>query len=473
MGRRLLTTLALAACAAQPAWAHPDLAQMQALLEQLAARVQALEARNGELEKALESERLSEREPELATRLKALEARSQAMEAPVQRMRALDGIQVEGSLIGVGQSAGAGATASGQRETRLNYRGDVQVTLPAGEWGDVTGKALAHVRLGQGRGAGLRPTYTSSTNSLGFEVGGVNDPDSSFAILAQGWYQLDIPLSGGAGAQAQQRARVTLGKIDLFGFFDGNQIAADEATRFQNNVFVHNPLLDSGAGIGADAYGFAPGVILQYLDEGDKAGSWSYSLGVFGSGAGANFSGSPGKPLVIAQVETAQRLGHLPGQYRLYAWTNGRAPGWDGSAQRQHGVGLSVDQQVLDDLTLFARWGRLTRGQTRFDSALTLGGEWRGNDWGRGGDALGLAWGRLRTSKGFAGVSATLDADGDGRPDWGYSASGAETLAELYYRWNLGHGLQLTPSLQYIRRPGGDGAAGAVRVLGLRAQWAF
>ena len=259
MGQRMLAVAAVCAAVALPAQAA-DLAQMQALMEQLAARVEVLEKRNAELENALTTERLSEREPEIATRLKALEARTQAMDAPVKRMEALDGIKVEGSITGVAQSADAGATASGQRETRANYRGDVEVTLPGGEWGDITGTAFAHVRFGQGSGVGLRHTYTSTPNSVGFEVGGVVDPDSSFAVLAQGWYQLDIPLPRGRSTQAAtQRARVTVGKIDMFGFFDGNAIADDETTRFQNNAFVHNPLLDSGGGIGADAYVFAPG----------------------------------------------------------------------------------------------------------------------------------------------------------------------------------------------------------------------
>lgn len=473
MGQRMLAVAALCAAVALPAQAA-DLARMQALMEQLAARVEVLEKRNAELENALTTERLSEREPEIATRLKALEARTQAMDAPVKRMEALDGIKVEGSITGVVQSTGAGATATGQRETRANYRGDVEVTLPGGEWGDVTGTAFAHVRFGQGSGVGLRPTYTSTPNSVGFEVGGVSNPDSSFAVLAQGWYQLDIPLPRSRGTQAAtQRARVTVGKIDLFGFFDGNTIADDETTRFQNNAFVHNPLLDSGGGIGADAYGFAPGAILQYIDERDKSAAWTYSLGVFGAGQGANFSGSMGKPLAIAQIETTRRIGFLPGTYRLYAWTNGQAAGYLGQAQRQQGMGLSIDQQVSDELTLFARWGRLTKGQPRFDTALTAGAELSGNVWGRGGDAFGVAWGRLRTAKAFGADSATVDADGDGQPDWGYRASGAETLAELYYRWSVGNGLQLTPSFQWIRRPGGDGTASAIRVLGVRAQWAF
>jgi high affinity Mn2+ porin len=475
MGPRLLAAMAVcaASAAALPAQAN-DLAQMQALMAKLAERVEALEKRNAELENALTTERLSEREPEVATRLKALEARTQAMDAPVKRMEALDGIQVEGSVTGVVQSAGAHGTASGQREGRANYRGDVAVTLPAGEWGDMKGTAFAHVRFGQGSGLSLRPTYTSTPNSVGFEVSGVGNPDSSFAILAQGWYQLDIPLPRDRATTAgQQRARVTVGKIDVFGFFDGNAIADDETTRFQNNAFVHNPLLDSGGGVGADAYGFAPGAILQYIDERDKSAGWKYALGVFGAGPGSNFSGSLGKPLVIAQVETTRRIGFLPGTYRLYAWTNGQATSYLGTAQRQQGVGFSVDQQVSDELTVFARWGRLTKGQPRFDTAVTAGAELSGNVWGRGGDALGAAWGRLRTAKAFSADSATADADGDGQADWGYRASGAETLAEFYYRWNLGNGLQFTPSFQWIRRPGGNASASAVRVLGVRAHWAF
>lgn len=468
------TATAATPAAGTPAGASTELAQVKALLEQLSARVHTLEKRNNELEKALDTERLSEKEPELATRLKAVEARTQQMDAPVKRMQALEGIEVHGSVAAVVQGAGQRATASGRSEQRANYRGDIDVTLPAGEWGNITGKAFAHVRFGQGTGVGLRPTYTSTTNSIGFEVGGVNDPDSSFAVLAQGWYQLDIPLPRERGNEAiSQRAVVTVGKIDMFGFFDGNTIADDESSRFQNNAFVHNPLLDSGGGIGADAYGFAPGAIVQYIDERDKGSTWTYSLGVFGSGAGANFSGSQDQPLVIGQIETTQRLNYLPGTYRLYAWTNGRTSRYDGTQQRHTGIGLSLDQQVTDDITLFARWGRLSKGDARFNTALTLGGEFNGNAWGRAGDGVGVAWGRLKTSGAFAAHSATVDADGDGVADWGYNASGSETLAELYYRWDIGNGLQFTPSLQSIRRPGGDGSVSTINVLGLRALWSF
>ena len=122
--------------------------------------------------------------------------------------------------------------------------------------------------------------------------------------------------------------------MDLFGFFDGNEAAADEGSQFANAAFVHNPLLDLGGDVGADEYGFAPGLRLAYIRVGDGTLRWGASLGVFGAGAGADFSGAPSKPLVIAQLEVSpmQINGEARGNYRLYAWTNGRTTALDARA---------------------------------------------------------------------------------------------------------------------------------------------
>ena len=120
-------------------------------------------------------------------------------------------------------------SASGRAASRLNYRGDLSVTLPGGELGEAEGTIFAHLRFGQGSGVGLRPTYTSSPNTTAFEVSGVGNPDSSFAILAQAWYQLAVPLASGAsGSQDKPRLEFTVGKIDPFVFFDQNAAAQDE-----------------------------------------------------------------------------------------------------------------------------------------------------------------------------------------------------------------------------------------------------
>lgn len=441
-------------------------------------RLKVLEEANATTEKALESDRLSEKEPELVTRLKAVEFQTLNIQKQARQVEALEGITVGASLTGMVQSANKAATAAGGRETRANYRGDIAVSLPGGDMGNAEGKIFAQFRFGQGDGVGLRPTYTSTPNTSAFQVTGVTDPDSSFAILAQAWYQLSVPLPfDGYKPHSKERLEFNFGKMDPFIFFDQNAAADDETQRFLNNAFVHNPLLDSGGDIGADAYGFAPGVRLAYISEQAKPESWGVSLGVFGSGPGANFSGSMGDPFVIAQLETSRKFfGGLAGNYRLYGWTNGRASDFDSAPDttaRHSGWGISADQRIGDALTAFARYGHEATGRVSFNRALTLGAEVGGTYWGRAADSIGIAGGLLRTSKAFRDASAG-DADADGVPDLlGYAASGSERIAEIYYRYRVNNRFDLTPDFQLIQRPGGDGSASTVKVTGLRARIGF
>lgn len=462
---------ALAAALAGPALAADD--AVMAELKRLAARVEALEQQNQELKKALASERLSEKDPEIVSRIKYVETQVDAIKGPATKLAdALDGVSVEGSLVAIAQRAGAGATSSGTRESRINYRGDVGVTLPAGSMGDQEGTLYTQVRMGQGNGVGLRPTYSSTPNTVAFEK--AEGADDSFAILAQAWYQLKVPLSNSARKEdAREHLYLTVGKIDPFVFFDQNAAADDESAKFLNNVFVHNPLLDSGGDIGADAYGFQPGAVLRYENSRQKGGEWALSLGLFASDAGANFSGSSRTSFVIGQAEMNTRWNYLPGAVRAYAWRNARAASYDGAQRAHAGWGISADQKVTEALTLFGRFGHHASGLVRFDRAITLGAELEGTPWRRSADSLGVAFGQLRTSRGFRRDSATVDGDGDGLPDHGYMAAGSERQAELYYRFKLNDAVELTPNLQWIGRPGGDVSAPAVKLVGLRATLGF
>lgn len=462
MRKRIIALAMAAGFSTVPAWAADDTAVLLAEMKRLAARVDALEKQNKEMEKALSSERLSEKEPELATRVKAVEAEVNAIKGPATKLaEALDGIEVGGSIVGVTQKVGAGGTASGNGDSRNNYRGDLTVSLPLGSMGDREGKLFTHFRLGQGEGVLLRPTYTSTPNTTAFQTNA--GPDDSYAILAQAWYQLKVPLDG-SREHAKEHLYFTIGKIDSFVFFDQNAAADDESTRFMNNVFVHNPLLDSGGDIGADRYGFQPGAIVKYENSSGKGSEWAVSLGAFGSGSGANFSGSASDPFVIGQIETAARFNYLPGHYRAYAWTNGRSQNYDAVQRRNTGWGFSVDQKVTDDLTLFGRFGYQTAGKVMFDRALTLGTELDGTPWGRSADAIGIAHGSLKTSDEYHADSLAVA---------GYQASGWETQTEIYYRFKLNDAIELSPDFQWIQRPGGNGNASTVKVGGVRARIGF
>lgn len=466
-----LLSVAVAAAVAMPAAASDDTAALLAELKRLTQRVEALERQNREMEKSLSTERISENEPEIITRLKAVEFQTLSRQKQARQIEALEGITVGANLTGVVQNVNKSGTASGASESLANYRGDVSVTLPGGKMGNIEGKIFTHLRFGQGNGVGLRPTYTGTPNTTAFQVGSVA-ADDSFAILAQAWYQLTVPLpQGKTRANAKEHLHLTFGKIDPFVFFDQNSVADDESAKFMNNAFVHNPLLDSGGDVGADAYGFAPGAIAQYVNEREKGSEWGLSLGVFGSGTGANFTGSISRPLIIAQAQTALRLNYLPGNYRTYLWSNGHGNGYDGVERRHSGIGFSADQKMDDALTLFGRYGHHISGKTRFDRALTVGTELAGNGWARAADSLGIALGALRTSGNYRNESALFDFNRDGVLD--PQASGWEKQVEIYYRYRVNSRFELTPDVQLIRRPAGEGAVPAIRVIGLRAKVGF
>lgn len=495
--------MAGAAFMAVPVWAAPSteellrtLTQMNRRLEQLEqrnhelekqiqakpaatpldARVQSLEEAQAKIGKGLESENISENEPELTSRLKAVEYQSLNTLKAARVIESLDGVTAGVSLTTVAQRPdGVAANApQGTDNSQLNYRADAYVTLPLPKVGDTESRIFAQFRMGQGTGLNAMASY-SKPNATAFRVQSAQ-PDDSVAVLGQAWYQASIPLPlGGFKPHSKEKLEINFGKMDPFVFFDQNAGANDETRQFLNTVFVHNALLDAGGDIGVDANGFTPGFRISYANTRTKSEVWRLSLGVFGAGRGANYEQFFTAPLIIAQAETQMRLfdGGL-GNYRVYYWQNGQAPGYDGVVRERSGWGLSVDQRVTDAMTVFGRYGQHISGAgARVDRALTVGGELAGYDWSRAGDSIGFALGWLSTSQDFARDSATVDANGDGIPDYGYSASNGEQIAEIYYRYRINKQFELSPDFQYISRPAAAPGASAISVIGLRAQLTF
>lgn len=470
--RKTVVSVALAL----PAWpvlAAPNDDAMRAELSQLVQRLDQLEAANRQLQARLAEVEHEEKGEAMGSRLDDMEIELLTLRRQARAIETVEGISAGAAMTMVAQNALTGET--NESDSQLNYRADISVTLPGGEIGDAEGHLFAQFRLGQGEGLSFTsPGFSSTPNSTAFQL---TEGDDAAAILAQAWYQLDVPLNG-AREDASQHLEINFGKIDPFVFFDQNTIADDESSRFLNNAFVHNPLLDSGGAAGVDAYGFSPGARLAYHVDGAAGDGWRVSLGAFGAGEGASFKDSFNQPFVIAQLEAGHSyVDGLTGNVRVYAWTNGSATPYanaaDSGSERQSGWGLSVDQQVAESLTLFARYGYATRGHVRFNQAATAGMELGGAAWGREKDRLGLAAGWLGASNGFEIDAPTLDADGVDGPDFGYAPSGAELLAELYYAWHVNDHLELTPDLQWIARPGANGAAEDLTILGLRATMGF
>lgn len=298
MPRPRATAFALALA---PLWslAAEPIESVEQQLKRVLQRLHTLEVRNAELERRVQELGSARAAAPVSTPVAAgdaswgaaRDARLQALEAQVQELgqpeamevRANDGGSegpvVEGTLVGVWQGVNRGGSADGRAQNRLSFRGDIGIELPAGEIGDAQGTLVGQLRFGQGEGIALRPTHTGAVNSTAFEASAGSD--DTYAIVAQAYYRLDIPLDQGRfNDQPGTRLTFNVGKMDFFGQFDQNAVAADEAGQFLNNVFVHNPLLDSGGDIGADAYGFAPGATAAYYHEGESWGwgcRWAHS----------------------------------------------------------------------------------------------------------------------------------------------------------------------------------------------------
>lgn len=475
--RILGAALALAGIVAAPVQAAVEPNLLMQTYEKLLQRVEQLELANKRLESALGQTLVGETE-RVAGRIEQIESQIQDLNKPGKADKALESISAGASLTMVAKRALTGTT-TGKDESQLNYRADVEIEMPGEALGALPGYGdstfYAHLRAGQGNGfSSLNPTLSGTANASTFQL---SHGDESAVILAQAWYQLGIPLKEDRSGRVG-RIEATIGKVDMFGFFDDNEIADDESEGFLNHVFVHNPILDSGGDISADGYGFAPGAILSYINDTNGTDHWTFALGLFGTGTGALFNDSFTKPLVIGQVQYAGKaLRGLAGAYRLYAWSNGRATPYanefDARTERHDGFGFSVDQQVSQHLTLFARYGHSTRGQVKFDGAYTLGGQFEGTGWGRANDRIGLALGWLSPSSEFKVSAPVLDANADASPDFGFTPRGAEKQVELFYSWLVNDNFRLSPSLQWISRPGGDGSVDDITILGLRAKAFF
>jgi hypothetical protein len=441
----------------------------------LEVRVQKLEEAQSRIDRGLESENISENEPDLTSRLKAVEYQSLNSLKAARVIESLEGVTAGVSFTNVAQSPNGvpAHSPAGMENSQLNYRADAFVTLPLPTVGDTESRIFAQFRMGQGSGLNALTSY-SKPNATGFRLQS-NQPDDSVAVLGQAWYQASIPLPfGGFKPHSREKLEINFGKMDPFVFFDQNAVANDETRQFLNTVFVHNALLDAGGDIGVDANGFTPGFRVSYLNHQTKSEAWRLSLGVFGAGKGANYEQFFTSPLILAQAETQWRLDGNPGNYRVYYWQNGQAPGYDGVVRPRSGWGLSLDQRTGDAWTLFGRYSQHIVGAgARFDRALTVGAEIAGFGWDRGGDSFGLALGWLATSDSFMRDSATADANGDGTPDYGYTATSGEQVVELYYRYRINKQFELSPDFQYISRPGAAPGATAITVIGLRAQLSF
>lgn len=310
---------------------------------------------------------------------------------------------------------------------------------------DITGKAFLHLEAGAGAGVENNLDLFSNVNA------DIRD-DNAHIKVTELWYQQGIG----------NIFLFSLGEFDPTVYFDFNNVADDETTQFLGRIFRSNPTIEFPIETIGLRLMFAPGDLFE-LD-----------YGVFI--ANPTLSDINGRLFNIGQFTFMSAWGGLEGNYRFLAWySNVSHTKWSNPASTHnsdYGFGLSLDQQIIGALTLFARYG--WKNPAVYNPAVisTSGANYTvGQSWSGGFQVSGSLWGRESDVVAVA-VGQNFPSSDYRNANPGYRGR-AEGHLEVYYNFHLNKHLALSPDYQMIWNPfGGDGKYGdrIVSVYGLRAE---
>ncbi|MBS7789356.1 carbohydrate porin [Roseococcus sp. SDR] len=346
------------------------------------------------------------------------------------------------------------------------------------------------------RGHGLSGTrgFAAFPNGEAFRVG----TDGPMATVARLFLRQTIGLSSDMAAPdddplrfrappPRERITLTVGKFSIFDIFDDNRYAHDPRTQFLNWAFVGAGAFD----FANDAKGYTLGAAAEW-----ENGHWGLRAGAFQVARRVNSLSMDPQPLrghqFLVQGDRFFEVNGRPGAVRLVAGlSRSRAQTYNallsgdieatdesptGRYTTKHMLILNMEQEVTDDLGLFARlsWndGRTQQWMfTQMDWAISAGASLAGTRWARPQDRVGLAaniGGLASGQRRFLAAGGLGFIIGDGRLNYR-----PETTTELYYDMRAAPGSNITANIQLIANPGHNADRGPVVVMGLRLRTAF
>jgi high affinity Mn2+ porin len=293
-----------------------------------------------------------------------------------------------------------------------------------------------------------------------------------------------------AGMQSSDRVVFTVGKMSVTDIFDTNRYAHDPRVDFLNWTAIDTGTFDYAA----DAWGYTVGAAVEWY-----RGPWALRAGVFDLSNVPNSAhldpgfhefqmdfelekryepaGRPGKTM-LTFFDSRGRMGLLDEAVALAAAT-GTTP--DIAAVRRYrdrtGVSVSLEQQIIADLGLFARAGRAGGNVeayefTDVDRTIAAGLSLQGGRWHRADDTLGLAAivnGISAARERYLNAGGLGILVGDGKlPD-----PGAERIMETYYSLAVLHYAHLSFDYQWIDHPAYNRDRGPVSVFAVRVHAQF
>ncbi|MFO7839604.1 MAG: carbohydrate porin [Desulfosalsimonadaceae bacterium] len=353
-----------------------------------------------------------------------------------------------------------------------SYSADLEIEIDLDRWG------TGFLHLESGDGDNVTDEIGSLTGSNADAMGGM---DSELEISEALW----------SFGFLDERLRLTAGKLDPVTLLDDNRVAKDETTQFMADIFVDQLAMEWPGD-------YSPG--LQLVAAPNEL--FDFKAAVLS--ADTDWEDLANHMFYAAEIAFHPEFNDLEGNYRFYGWGNDRhhlewndakalisgGPA-DDADEANFGFGVSFDQRLSSDITLFARYGwqdddiAAVQGAAISDDndglifepygaieqSFSLGGEITGRRWNRPDDRFGMAFGMAMLNDDYEDFLENYAHDR--LVDGTRGDAGDEYHFEAYYSYYLNEHLAVSPDFQIIANPRGDEDADAAYIVGLRTQMSF
>jgi high affinity Mn2+ porin len=288
-----------------------------------------------------------------------------------------------------------------------------------------------------------------------------------------------------AGYRSTNRWVFTVGKFSVADIFDANQYAHDPRDDFLNWAAIDTGTFDYAA----DAWGYTVGAAAEWYQ-----GAWTTRVGLFDlSNVPNSVHLEPGAHEFQVDLELEKRheiFGHAGKLLVTVFNSRGRMGLLDEAVQiaqasgnpvdiaavrrlrNRPGVDLSLEQQLVEDLGMFARVGKAAGNVETYefsdiDRTLAAGLSLKGSRWGRSEDTVGLAGivnhiSAAREEFLNAGGLGILVGDGQ------LPHAGPEQILETYYNLAVVPHAHLSLDYQFVKDPAYNRDRGPVSIFAVR-----
>jgi len=406
----------------------------------------------------------------LEERVRALEERTRQSDTggkdeqghPIHFVQSASDIKLNGGMTGIYQWSAGNASQFGGNGSEGQMSADLFLETPIGD------KGAFLLRLDIEQGVGLTNFPPVFSNPDGNVTGPNNDVEtfnnSQSLNVNEVRYEHRLLRDG---------LKITLGQIDLTSYFDENAYANKETFQYIAQHFNNNIAIDWGGSVNF----FGPGFVLTASPNENV----TLTLGWFeGDGNYENFFNDP---FLAAELTVKTNGAGRAGAYRLYGWER-KTPHCTSSTDsgvfldcqlitpttdqillkgKNSGIGLSLDQELSPAVGVWARAGYQDPDVSQFDKAFSAGVVTAASRMWRPHDSLGLAYGIVLPAGPYKAATGHTDH---------------EHYAEIYYKFvvsgdGVATGFHVSPDVQYVVNPAGDGTVDPVLVHGVRTQVSF